>query len=34
MAHTAHKSDSDKKEFFDSDDVLDKKIDKLANLIL
>jgi len=28
MAHTAHKSEEEKKEFFD------KKIDKLAKLIL
>lgn len=34
MAHTAHKNEEDKKEFFDPQDVLDKKIDKLAKLIL
>lgn len=34
MAHTAHKTDEEKKEFFDPEDVLDKKIDKLATLIL
>ena len=33
MAHTAHKSDKEKQQFFDPEDVLDKKIDKLANLI-
>lgn len=34
MAHTAHKNDEDKKEFFDSPEVLDKKISQLAELIL
>lgn len=34
MAHTAHKTDEEKKEFFDPEDVLDKKIGKLATLIL
>lgn len=34
MAHTAHKTDEEKKEFFDPEDVLDKKITKLAKLIL
>jgi hypothetical protein len=34
MAHTAHKTDEEKKEFFDPEDVLDKKITTLAKLIL
>ena len=34
MAHTAHKTDEEKKEFFDAEDVLDEKIGKLAQLIL
>lgn len=34
MAHTAHKSEEEKKEFFDPEEVLDDKITKLANLIL
>ena len=33
MAHTAHKNDKEKQEHFDSEDVLDKKIQKLADLI-
>lgn len=34
MAHTAHKSDAEKKEFFDSEDILNTKINKLAELII
>lgn len=33
MSHTAHKTDEDKKEHFDSEEVLDEKIGKLADLI-
>ena len=34
MATTAHKTDKEKQEFFDPEEVLEKKINKLANLIL
>lgn len=34
MADTAIKDEEEKKEYFDSPDVLDKKIDQLANLVL
>lgn len=34
MAHTAHKTEEEKKEFFDTEEVLDEKIGKLAQLIL
>ena len=34
MAHTAHKTDKAKQEIFDPEDVLDKKVDRLAKLIL
>ena len=34
MSHTAHKNEREKQEFFDSEDVLNKKIDRLAKLIL
>lgn len=33
MAHTAHKTEEDKKEFFDTEEILDQKITKLAKLI-
>ena len=33
MAHTAHKSDDAKKEFFDPPEVLDAKVAKLAKWI-
>lgn len=33
MADTAHKTEEQKKEFLDSEDVLEKKITKLAKLI-
>ena len=34
MAATAHKSEEEKKEFFDSSQVLDRKVNQLANMIL
>lgn len=34
MAHTAHKNEDDKKEFFDSKEVLQEKVKLVANLIL
>jgi hypothetical protein len=34
MADTAIKDDEDKKEYFDSEEVLDEKIEKLAMWIL
>jgi hypothetical protein len=34
MAHTAHKTDDEKKEYFDPPEVFNKKIDQLAELIL
>lgn len=34
MAHTAHKTDDEKKEYFDPPEVLDKKINQLAELVL
>ena len=30
---TAHKTDEEKREFFDSEDVLDKKIDKFIQML-
>ena len=33
MASTAHKTDKEKQEFFDPEDVLDKKVSKLAKYI-
>lgn len=33
MAHTAHKNDEDKKEYFDPPEVLEKKINELASLV-
>ena len=33
MAHTAHKTENEKKEYFDAPDVLEKKIDALAALV-
>ena len=33
MASTAHKTEEEKKEYFDRPDVLDQKIEKLANWI-
>jgi NAD-dependent SIR2 family protein deacetylase len=34
MAHTAHKSEAEKKEFFDPEEVLQEKVAKLADLVL
>ena len=34
MAATAHKTDEEKKEYFDPEDVLDKKIDALADMVM
>ena len=34
MADTAIQDEEDKKEYFDPEDVLDEKIEQLANLIL
>ncbi len=34
MASTAHKTEEQKKEFFDSEEVLDRKIQLLADMIL
>ena len=34
MAHTAHKTEKEKKEYFDSEDVLNEKVGKLADLII
>jgi hypothetical protein len=34
MAATAHKTDEEKKEYFDPEDVLDKKIDILAQMVM
>lgn len=33
MAHSAHKSEEEKKEYFDSDEVLDQKVTILADMI-
>ena len=33
MAHTAHKTEDEKKEYFDAPEVLEKKVDALAQLI-
>lgn len=33
MAHTAHKTEDEKKEYFDAPEVLEKKIDELARLV-
>ena len=33
MAQTAHKTEEEKKEYFDSPEVLDEKVGFLANLI-
>jgi len=30
MAHTAHKTENEKKEYFDAPEVLERKIDALA----
>lgn len=34
MASTAHKTEEEKKEYFDTEEELDKKIEILASLIL
>jgi len=34
MSYTAHKSEAEKKEYFDPENVFDEKIDKLAKMIL
>jgi hypothetical protein len=34
MASTAHKTDEEKKEYFDSEEELDRKIEILASLVL
>ena len=33
MAQTAHKTEEEKKEYFDSPEVLDEKVGLLANMI-
>ena len=33
MAHSAHKSEEEKKEYFDTEEELDAKIEKLALMI-